>query len=60
MTVAELIAVLQQLPQHMPVKVLLGTVVVNDGEVLDLCEHDALPIYYVRQSGGYVLITGDA
>jgi hypothetical protein len=39
---------LQRLPQQMPVKVLLSH------------EADALPADTVRQSGGYVLITGDA
>ena len=59
MTAADLIAALQRLPQHLPVKVLLGTVYVADGSIFHLIEGDALPVDSVRQSGGYILIKGD-
>ena len=59
MTAADLIAALQRLPQHLPVKVLLGTVNVADGSIFRLIEGDALPVDSVRQSGGYILIKGD-
>jgi len=60
MTVADLITELQRLPQQMPVKVLLSEVysTTEDAQIY-LCEADALPADTVRQSGGYVLITGD-
>jgi hypothetical protein len=60
MTVADLITELQRLPQQMPVKVLLSHFNDTDGYVFHLNEADALPADTVRQSGGYVLITGDA
>ena len=59
MTAADLIAALQRLPQHLPVKVLLGTVNDADGGIFYLHEGDALPVDSVRQSGGYILIKGD-
>ena len=59
MTAADLIAALQRLPQHLPVKVLLGTFSDVDGSSIYLHEGDALPVDSVRQSGGYILIKGD-
>jgi len=59
MTAADLIAVLQCLPPHLPVKVLLGTFNHADGSICHLREGDALPVGSVRQSGGYILIKGD-
>ena len=60
MTAADLIAALQRLPQHLPVKVLLGTFNDEaDGGIFYLHEGDALPVDSVRQSGGYILIKGD-
>ena len=59
MTAADLIAALQRLPQHLPVKVLLGNVDDADGSIFYLHEGDALPVDSVRQSGGYILIKGD-
>ena len=59
MTAADLIAALQRLPQHLPVKVLLGTVDDGYGNISYLREGDALPVDSVRQSGGYILIKGD-
>ncbi len=59
MNVADLITELQRLPQQLPVKVLLGTFIDDDGSIFYLHEADALPVDSVRQSGGYVLIKGD-
>ena len=59
MTAADLIAALQRLPQHLPVKMLLGTVDDGYGNISYLREGDALPVDSVRQSGGYILIKGD-
>lgn len=59
MTAADLITALQRLPQHLPVKVLLGTFNDADGSIFYLHEGDALPVDSVRQSGGYILIKGD-
>ena len=44
MTAADLIAALQRLPQHLPVKVLLGTFNDADGSIFYLHEGDALPV----------------
>lgn len=59
MIAADLIAALQRLPQHLPVKVVLGRFNDADGSIIYLHEGDALPVDSVRQSGGYILIKGD-
>lgn len=64
MTVADLIAELQRLPQHLPVKTVIATAeqCFAEGDAVTLTLHlsdlDALPVDTVRAAGGYVLITG--
>ena len=64
MTVSELIAELQALPAHLPVKVLMRAVWVNvpwseQAECMVPAESEAGPIDTVRAAGGYVLIKGE-
>lgn len=62
MNVSDLIAELQRLPQHLPVKVLLDSVTTISAEHgyddQTLTEADALPADQVLRCGGYVLIKG--
>ena len=48
MTAADLIAALQRLPQHLPVKVVLGRFNDADGSIFYLRDGDALPVDTVR------------
>ena len=61
MTVADVIAELQRYPQHLPVRVLVSSVIVCDetgeGEI-HLSEFDATEATDVRFEGGHVLVSG--
>lgn len=63
MTVADLIAELQRMPAHLPVKVLMTSVSQDyaDGDSVTLYpgEADAATADRVSQRGGFVLIEGD-
>lgn len=59
MNVADLIAELSKYPDHLPVKVLLSTVIISgDHEPYEepLCENDAIEAEVVRPGGNHVLI----
>lgn len=63
MTVADLIAELQRMPQHLPVRLLMGSASQEFAEgnsvTIHLDESDALPVDTVRACGGYVLLRGE-